>query len=371
MFEIAAALARRGHEVHVLSCVPGQAARDYRDGEVHIHRRDEPRLRGLARIVRGRRTAARIRHAIACWREARRLGLDFDAVESPDWMAEGLIFALRRRPLVAHLHTPLAVTSRYGSRSPGRDDRLAAFLERVTVERARVVTSPSKLLVAELRAQGWLRRNRVEIIRMPLDERRWRSDVDADATERRVLFAGRLEPLKAPEVLVEAAARLSPELDGIEVLLAGHAVGSRDGRPYDEWLAERIAQLGAPCRLLGEVPREEVARLLSSSRAFVLPSRYENFPYAGLEAMAGGRPVVCTANTGLAEILDGSGAGAVVPADDPEALAEALRPYLADAARAAEAGERGRELVAEVCSPDRIAAERERCYRAVARGAAG
>ena len=45
-------------------------------------------------MVRGRQTAERIRHAIICWREARRLGLEFDAIESPDWMAEGLIFAL-------------------------------------------------------------------------------------------------------------------------------------------------------------------------------------------------------------------------------------------------------------------------------------
>ena len=86
--------------------------------------------------------------------------------------------------------------------------------------------------------------------------------------------------------------------------------------------------------------------------------------------MAGGRPVVCTSNTGLAEILDGSGAGAVVPPDDPGALAAALRPYLADASLAAEAGTRGRELVRRICSPDRIAAERERCYLAVARGSA-
>jgi glycogen synthase len=370
VFEIAAALARRGHEVHVLSCLPGQAPRDYRDGDVWIHRRDEPRIRGLARLVRGRRTASRIRHAIACWREARRLGLHFDVVETPDWMAEGLIFALLRRPLVAHLHTPLAVTSRYGSRSPGRDVRWASFLERLTVERARLVTSPSSLLVSELSRLGWLRKSDVRIIRMPLDEERWRPEIEVSSTGPRVLFAGRLEPLKAPEVLVEAAARLGRELDGIEVLLAGRSISHRDGEPYGEWLAQRISELGAPCRLLGEVPRAEVARLASSSRAFVLPSRYENFPYAALEAMAGGRPVVCTSNTGLAEILDGSGAGAVVPPDDPDALANALGPYLADASLAAQSGAVGRELVRRICSPDRIAEERERCYLAVARGSA-
>jgi glycogen(starch) synthase len=82
--------------------------------------------------------------------------------------------------------------------------------------------------------------------------------------------------------------------------------------------------------------------------------------------MAAGRPVVCTSETGVAEILEGTVAGAIVPPDDPEALAAALAPYLSDASLAAEAGARARELVSMHCSPERIAEERERCYREVA-----
>jgi hypothetical protein len=77
--ETAAAVAALGQEVHVLSCIPGQEPRDYLDGDVRIHRRGE---RGY-----GRYTAVRVQHAAACWREARKLGIDWD-VESPDWMAE-------------------------------------------------------------------------------------------------------------------------------------------------------------------------------------------------------------------------------------------------------------------------------------------
>ncbi|MDX6661204.1 MAG: glycogen synthase [Solirubrobacteraceae bacterium] len=366
--EVAAALARRGHEVHVLSCLPDQARRTYRDGDVWVHRRPRPRLRGLARVVRGARTAERIRHAIACWRETRGLGIDFDVVESPDWMAEGLIFALAGKPLVAHLHTPLAVTAHYGSRARSLDSRAAALLERLTVERARLVTAPSRLLADEVARRGWLKGREVRIIPYPIDAGPWALASPVASTPPRVLFTGRLEPRKAPEVLVEASARLAGDVDGIEVLLAGRSDGRRDGKPYGEWLARRIDDLGAPCRLLGEVPRPEVARLLSSSRVFVLPSRFENFPVAALEAMAAGRPVVCTTHTGLAELVEGSGAGAAVPRDDPDALARALRPYLADASVAAEAGARGQEVIRRTCSPDRIAEERERCYLAVARG---
>lgn len=370
VFETGRALTRRGHEVHVLSCLPGQASRDYRDGEIWVHRRDEGEPRGVRRLGRGERTAARLLHALACWREARALGVDFDVIETPDWMAEGLFFALARKPLLAQLHTPLAITSMYGVRRRNRDARVASFLERKTVEGARLVVSPSRLVADELSRQGWLKGKDVRIVRFSIDLERWGSGTPVGSTEPVVLYAARLEPLKAPEVLVEASALLAPELDGIRVLIAGRSASSRDGAPYGEWLANRIDELRAPCELLGQVPRAEVERLSSSARVFVLPSRYENLPFAGLEAMAAGRPVICTSNTGLAEILDGTGAGAVVPPGDAEALAAALRPYLADAKVAAAAGALARDLARSHCSPDVIAEERERCYLTVAGGEA-
>jgi glycogen(starch) synthase len=138
-----------------------------------------------------------------------------------------------------------------------------------------------------------------------------------------------------------------------------------DGRSYSDWIQGRIAALGVPCRLLGQLSRDEVRRLGEQARVLAIPSRYENLPYAALEAMAAGRPVVCTSNTGLAEILDAS-AGAVVPPNDPEALAQALRPFLADVDTAVRAGARARELVERHCSPERVAEQRERVYERVA-----
>lgn len=365
--EAAAALAGRGHEVHVLSCLPGQSSRDYRDGRVWVHRRGEAALRG-GRLLGGPRTAERIRHATACWREVRRLALEFDVIETPDWMAEGLAFGLVGRPVVAQLHTPLAVTARYGTRGLVRDARSASFLEKVTVDRARMVISPSNLLVDALRRGGWLRRANVRIVRFPLDVSRWQSNVTADQTDRVVLTVGRLEPLKAPETLVEASALLARRLDGVTALLVGRSAARKGSIAYDDWLRNRIGDLDAPCRLLGEVPRPQLAQLCASCRVFVLPSLYENFPYAALEAMAAGRPVVCTSNNGVAEILDGSAAGVVVPPGDASALADAIEPFLADGELAARCGAAARDLVAEHCAPDRIAEQRERCYLAVVRG---
>ena len=90
---LAPALVALGHEVHVLSCRAGQAAEDVEDRGVRLHRRGLLPLPAPARLAPVR---DRLRAAASAAREARRLGR-FDAIEAPDWLAEGLGPALWRR----------------------------------------------------------------------------------------------------------------------------------------------------------------------------------------------------------------------------------------------------------------------------------
>jgi glycogen(starch) synthase len=364
-----AALARRGHQVHVLSCVPGQSPSDRRDDEVYIHRRGALDLKRLDRLVRSGKARLRLEIAAACFLEHRRLGLDVDVIESPDWMAEGLVFAaFRSRPHVAHLHTPLLVLARHNDRPSTWDRRLGDALERITVRRADVVTSPSYLLARDLERSGWLRPGTAEVVRLPVDLEQWAGLSAAETTGPCVLAVGRLEPRKAPEVLVEAAAELASEVEGLEVLFVGGSNYERDGKPYRDWTEALARELGAPCRFLNPVPRTELPSIYGQARVAVLTARYDNFPVAGLEAMAAERPLVCTTTTGVAELVTDARAGLVVRPRDPRALAQALLPYLLDPSRAGEDGRRARAVVTESCSPERIAAAREAVYEeAIAR----
>ena len=156
---IAPALAARGHDVHVISCVPGQRRRDYVESGVMIHRRGQIHVPGLRRLPRGgglRAGGARLRTVTSSALAMRELALDIDVVEAPDWMAEGLIVGARRRPpLVGHLHTPLVLTSRYGARPVARWNA-ANLLERTAMRRAQVVTAPSRLVLDLVREERWL-----------------------------------------------------------------------------------------------------------------------------------------------------------------------------------------------------------------------
>ncbi len=366
--EMAPALASLGHDVHVLSCVPGQAARDYADSGVRIHRRGHVPVRGLGTLFHARGAAYRLKTALSCYVEYRRLGFQPDVIEAPDWFAEGLVFALlRSRPLVGHLHTPLLLVARYQGLDFDWDARLSNLIERTATRRSHVVTSPSQLLVHELRMAGWLGDRPVRIIRQPAAFGRWANVPPPQEAAPLVLAVGRLEPRKDPEVLIEAAARLAGDVKGLEVVFVGRSNHERDGKPYSDWLEELASRRNAPCRFVVEVPREELPAWYGRSRLAVVASRFDSFGVAGVEAMAAGRPVVCTSSTGIAELIDGTGAGSVVPPRDPDALAAALRPFLLDSASAAAAGREARELVIRHCSPERIAREREDCYREAVR----
>jgi glycosyltransferase involved in cell wall biosynthesis len=98
-------------------------------------------------------------------------------------------------------------------------------------------------------------------------------------------------------------------------------------------LASRVELLGA---------REDVAGVLGRSDIFVLSSLSEGFPVSILEAMAAGLPVVATAVGGVAEAVVDGETGLLVPAADPDALAEALDRLVADPGLQRRYGEAGR-----------------------------
>ncbi len=359
---IAPALAARGHDVHVLSCAPEHAHRDDHESGVWWHRR---RLAGGERtpsLGRFRQSALRLATAASCRRELARLHMSFDVIESPEWLAESLLLRGKARaPVVVSLHTPLHVLFAFDVGRFHRDLRIADRLERAAVRRATAVTSSSSLLADTLFADGWLRTN-PRIIPLPVDLDTWSSVPPVPGTEREILVVGRLEPRKAPEVAVEAAAMLAEDIPGVHMTFVGRSRGWRERLPYGEWTAALAERTGAPARFVPQLPHHEMHEHYANARVVAVPSRFESFSVAATEAMACARPVVYTSNVGVGEVLRGTDAGTEVPVDDARALANALKPYLLDSDHAARAGATGREIARLRCGPDIIAEQRERCF---------
>jgi len=363
-------LAASGHEVHVLSCCDEQADRDYMDRKVFVHLRGQVRIPGIRRLsefLRLSATVELIEGGLSNYLEYRRLDIDFDVIEYPDLDAVGWLFAfLHNKPLVAHLHLPTIMSSLF---QPGneismmsRNLQRSSFLERFAVHHADVVTCPSKLTVRKLKDIGWLREINPTIIPQFVNWQDWCNTNPVENTPPTVLYLGWLGLNKAPELLVEAISIIRNKIPDAKALFVGESLEHRDGLPYIDWLKKSQADLSG-CEFVRYIPHDKVIRFISSSRVLAMPSWFENYPMAVLEAMAGGRPVVVTSTTGVAELIEKTGAGQVLPSGDPNALADALLPFLTDAAYAAEIGERAREAVRELHDPDKIIGQRERVYR--------
>jgi len=91
--------------------------------------------------------------------------------------------------------------------------------------------------------------------------------------------------------------------------------------------------------------RDDVPEILRALDVFVLPSINEGISNTILEAMACGLPVVATAVGGNPELVVAGETGALVPPQDPDALADALAVYVNDRAQMARAGRGGRDRI--------------------------
>lgn len=365
VMDIGPALAALGHEVHVLSCRDGARSVDLVDQGVIVHVRPLLRFRGLARVVRGQQLRSRLVLGMSNYVHARKVLPRTDIVEAPDWQAEGWMFAvLHSAKLVVHLHSPMRLLREYGAgvpSRPGADIRSADWLERVTANRASLVTSPSDLLVADLRARNWLRAASVRIIRLPVDMELWQEVPRAAGTGRVVLAVGRLERLKAPELLVDAIAVLRRRGIDATATFVGRSSGERDAMPYRDWLVRYAMSVGVPLETLDERPRPQLAAAYSRCRAVCVASVYESFSLAAIEGMAAGRATVVHARIGAAEIYRGADRRQVCERT-AEGLADALAPLLLDEDLAARVGETNRELVSDECGSAVVARAREAAF---------
>jgi glycosyltransferase involved in cell wall biosynthesis len=132
-----------------------------------------------------------------------------------------------------------------------------------------------------------------------------------------VIAVGRLVPLKNHALAIEALV----DVPSTTLLLVG------DG-PQRDPLAAAARRHGVDERVVFAGYRHDARALMGAADAVVLTSLSEGLPLAALEALAAGKPLVATSIRGVRELLHDGENAVLVPPDDPEALATALRRVL-------------------------------------------
>jgi D-inositol-3-phosphate glycosyltransferase len=157
-----------------------------------------------------------------------------------------------------------------------------------------------------------------------------------------VLFVGRIQPLKAPDVAVRALAALQRP-DAL-LLVVGGASGA-EGDAEVAHLESLIQELGveSQVRFVPPQPHHILSTYYRAADAVVVPSRSESFGLVALEASACGVPVVASGVGGLLTLVDHGETGYLVPDRDPALFAHYLREIIDHPLHAAALGRRGAE----------------------------
>ncbi|MDQ2815415.1 MAG: D-inositol-3-phosphate glycosyltransferase [Actinomycetota bacterium] len=170
------------------------------------------------------------------------------------------------------------------------------------------------------------------------DAARARLGLPADAVV--LVFAGRIQPLKGPDIVLRAAAELLRAAPGLAsrlvVVFVGGPSGSEVGAPG------RLDGLAAALGIAGHVrqeppcPQRELADWYRAATVVLVPSHSESFGLVALEAQACGTPVVAAAVGGLRTAVRDGVSGVLVDGHDPAAYAHELARLIAAPARLAE-----------------------------------
>ncbi|HSH03037.1 MAG TPA: glycosyltransferase, partial [Anaerolineae bacterium] len=151
-----------------------------------------------------------------------------------------------------------------------------------------------------------------------------------------ILFAGRIEPLKGIDTLLQAIALLHQEnknlFNDVCVCIIGGDPQETDPTTEMSRLQQLRQQLGLTdlVTFLGAKDQNTLPWYYSAATMVIMPSHYESFGLVALEAMSSGTPVIASAVGGLSFLIQDKQTGYLIPSRNPTALAQKIKRLLDD-----------------------------------------
>ncbi|MGY2701632.1 D-inositol-3-phosphate glycosyltransferase [Nocardioides sp. HB32] len=269
----------------------------------------------------------------------------YDVVHSHYWLS-GQVGALARDrwgvPLVHTMHTMAKVKNEALAAGDTPEPLARIIGEEQVVEAADMLIANTDLEAKQLINLYDADPSRVEVVHpgvdldvfRPQDRATVRARLGLPADAAVLLFAGRIQPLKAPDVLLRAVAELLRRTPSLRSRLVVPVVGgpSGSGLEHPESLAQLSRELGLEdvVRFVPPVAQDELARWCAAATLVAVPSYNESFGLVAVEAQATGTPVVAAAVGGLTTVVRDGRSGLLVDGHDPVAWADALRRVVED-----------------------------------------
>jgi glycosyltransferase involved in cell wall biosynthesis len=303
--------------------------------------------------------------------------LSLDIIEYADVNAEGIghrMIAPNYVPSVVRLQTPLFIAEQFYTQAESRSSyRLIGWAERKAIRRADALISPSVSMVRIINENCGIREN-IAIIRNPLDSEYLgplTSSTEFEFPENSVVYFGRLEKRKGALVFSDAIPSIQCAFPQTHFFFAGPDRHSPEGGSTLEEIRAQLSCSDADMtkvHFLGQVPRNKLRACYTNAPIAVIPSLYEDYPYAVIEAMACGTAVVASDCYGIPEIVRHGETGLLVKTGDSKDLAEKIIQLLKSTTLRRQLGEAAREFVLQECSQRTAAEATTQIYESIVEG---
>ena len=221
----------------------------------------------------------------------------------------------------------------------------------------------SNAVAESLRRNGVIESTKITVVHNGIDTDRFNRPQTAPRSPVLIGTVGHLAPIKGFDVFVRAAALIAAHrLDVRFVIIGEDKSPQMDHRRSLEIL---IAELGLNQVVSMPGWQDDMPAVLSSLALFVSAARSEPFGLAIVEAMAAGLPIVATSSEGALEIIEDGLTGKLVPANDAEAMAQAINDLLDNPLECSRLGRNAQLAARDRYSLSRMASDTERVYREV------
>nr|WP_263655547.1 D-inositol-3-phosphate glycosyltransferase [Nonomuraea aurantiaca] len=267
----------------------------------------------------------------------------YDVIHSHYWLSGQVGWLAKERwgvPLVHTMHTMAKVKNLLLAQNDQPEPQARVVGEQQVVEIADRLVANTADEGNELMELYGAREERVAVVNpgvnltvfQPASQGASRRRLGLPQNAHVLLFVGRIQPLKAPDVLLRAASRMlidDPSLrDRLVVACVGGPSGNGLARP--SLLAELATELGISdvVRLVPPAPQYELADWYRAADVTVVPSYSESFGLVALESQACGTPVAAAAVGGLRTAVQDGVSGVLVDGHDSHEWARVLRRFV-------------------------------------------
>lgn len=334
---VAMGLAKRGHEVHVITRTDANETVDFKDG-VWLHSvlpSSSPEFDNLKSQLDIPRNI--LDWSVAVYEETRRIGFEnLDLISAPIWDVEGLVtMMLSPVPVITSLHTTykLALPFKPDWRRPlykmNHVDKVVKA-EKYIFDYCDSFLANTDAVIQEIeQSYGSNIKSRSVIVPHGVDHPT--PGLVNNESRRTVLFVGRQESRKGFDTAIQAASIICSKFEDVNFRFIGAKTDDRECLAAVEIYHSALpAQIKQRISLEGYVDDAELQHAYRSCTIFLAPSRFESFGLIAIEAMRYGKPVIVGNVGGLVEVVEQERTGVLVDPNSANDIVGAIERLLDD-----------------------------------------